>query len=200
MDFSLLLKVAGKCEDLGAKWRSVSRRRKCELCQMLLVGQERCGLWLDTGFSNGEVLVTLSRAFVWQVETFLWSMHWYKEGDNVTNEDILIWKEVHFSLRLQLINGGAGSALVSVTLKSSYLLNTAYWSPYCDSSSSSWESMFVFSSGYFNLWTMRSFSAQFRVLMTVWGKAVGMVGDGGEIRGGSGDKVEVGSTRWDLFT
>ena len=27
-----------------------------------------------------------------------------------------------------------------------------------------------------------------------------MVGDGGEMRGGSGDEVEVGSTRWDLFT
>lgn len=56
--------ISGKCEDLEGERRSVSRKRKYELCQMLLMGQERSGLGLDIRFSVGEVTGDLSRALL----------------------------------------------------------------------------------------------------------------------------------------
>lgn len=46
--------IAGKCEDMEAKWRSVLRKMTHELCQMLLVGLERRGLGFDIGFTRGQ--------------------------------------------------------------------------------------------------------------------------------------------------
>lgn len=62
--------VGGKCEDLEAKW-SVSRKRKYELCEMLVVVQERWGLGLDIGFGSGEVIDDLVKQFCDKQNTFL---------------------------------------------------------------------------------------------------------------------------------
>lgn len=99
--------VGGKCEDLEAKWRSVSRKRKYELCEMLVVVQERWGLGLDIGFGNGEVIDDLVKQFCDKQNTFFCSLYIRMRKIMLQMRTLWIGKMLHISSRFTAVNGGA---------------------------------------------------------------------------------------------